>query len=477
MLAMIPHVVLYAYAKRFKRKREIRSFMKARHHDSPVWTKIVLIGMMNLLISSFFVSYASSEGQTLTVDIKGSGDYNSIQQAINAANPGDTITVLPGLYYENIVINKTISLIGASSSNTIIDGHGYGNVTKIHADGVQMSRFTLTNSTSNISNISSLNAGCFIIGENISFSECRITNCQYGIYVENTSNALITNCTIFGVSSGIQLITSSNDILVDVNVTDSQLNGITLFKSDNNILLRCIIDHSLGEGVILASSSWNVISHSIFTNNLMCVRIIRSVNNSIHNMIFSNDFISSKTKQAYDACNNSWDNGTAGNYWDDYNGTDNNGDGIGDTPIFIPLVSKDAYPRMNPITFEETSAVSLKVMSLANNAVVHGSILVEGTATAGQQKILEVKIQIDNETEQIANGTTHWQKMVNTSHYADGPHLMKVTAVTEDSQMHSLTLSFTVKNSINNQGKQTPGFSFVLLIVGLLMYVMYRHRK
>jgi parallel beta-helix repeat protein len=350
-------------------------------------------------------------------------------------------------------------------------------VTKILADNVQMSRFTLKNSTSNISDIHSLNAGCFIIGENISFSECRITNCQNGMYVENTSHAFITNCTIFGVLSGIQLINCSNDVLVDVNVTDSQLNGITLFKCYNNNLLRCIITHSLEEGLILASSSWNVISHSVFSNNSMCVMIIRSVNNSVHNMVFSNDFISSKKQHGYDACNNSWDNGTVGNYWDDYTGADNNGDGIGDTPVFIPLVSKDAYPRMNPITFQESSTVTLKVMSLANNAIVNGSILVEGTATAGQQKVLEVKIQIDNETEQIADGTTHWQKMVNTSHYADGAHLMKVTAVTEDSQMHSLLLSFTVKNSSNNQGKQTPGFSLVLLIVGLLIYVLYRHRK
>jgi hypothetical protein len=54
---------------------------------------------------------------------------------------------------------------------------------------------------------------------------------------------------------------------------------------------------------------------------------------------------------------------------------------------------------------------------------------------------------------------------------------MKVTAVAEDGQMQSLSLSFTVKNSIDNQGEKTPGFSLALFIVGLLMYVMYRHRK
>ena len=479
MIVNVAPDLLPVYAKRFKRKREIRSFMKSTQHKSHVWTKIVLIGMMLLLVSSFFVSYASSKGQTLTVDINGSGDTQSIREAIKAANPGDTIMVLPGIYNENILINKAISLIGAGSSITIIDGNGRGNVTRILADNVQMSGFTLQDSTMNISNVSSLNAGCYMMGENISFSACRIADCQYGMYVNSTSHAFITNCTISDVLLGIQLTKCSNNILSDVNITGSLTYGITLLQSNNNTLSHCIIANSLEIGLVVSSSSWNVISNSEFSNNSIGVTISQSqpLIRSVNNIIFSNNFIRNRIQPASDASNNSWDNGAMGNYWDDYNGTDSNADGIGDTPVFIPLVSKDAYPRMNPITFEGASALTLKVTSLANNAVVNGSILVEGTATAGQQQVLEVKIQIDNETEQIVEGTTHWQKMVNTSHYTNGVHLMKVTAVTEDGQMQSLSLSFTVKNSIDNQGEKTPGFSLVLAMVGLLIYVMYRHRK
>jgi hypothetical protein len=38
---------------------------------------------------------------------------------------------------------------------------------------------------------------------------------------------------------------------------------------------------------------------------------------------------------------NFWDNGTIGNYWADYNGTDSNGDGIGDSPYIITAVRWD----------------------------------------------------------------------------------------------------------------------------------------
>ena len=50
--------------------------------------------------------------------------YKTIQEAINAAEAGDTIIVEPGNYTENVLVNKTVSLIGRERDKTIIDG-GY----------------------------------------------------------------------------------------------------------------------------------------------------------------------------------------------------------------------------------------------------------------------------------------------------------------------------------------------------------------
>lgn len=48
--------------------------------------------------------------------------YFSIQEAINNADHGDTIFVSSGTCYENVVVNKTVSLIGEDVSSTIING-------------------------------------------------------------------------------------------------------------------------------------------------------------------------------------------------------------------------------------------------------------------------------------------------------------------------------------------------------------------
>jgi parallel beta-helix repeat protein len=61
-----------------------------------------------------------AEPATITVP----DDYSSIQAAINAANPGDTVYVRNGTYYERVEVNKTISLVGENKDATVVDGNG-----------------------------------------------------------------------------------------------------------------------------------------------------------------------------------------------------------------------------------------------------------------------------------------------------------------------------------------------------------------
>jgi hypothetical protein len=53
--------------------------------------------------------------------------------------------------------------------------------------------------------------------------------------------------------------------------------------------------------------------------------------------------------------NTVFDNGTFGNYWSDYTGTDANHDGIGDTPYTIGGKLQDRYPLMAPFDISSAS--------------------------------------------------------------------------------------------------------------------------
>lgn len=72
---------------------------------------------------------------TLCVRPGGAGGcYAKINAAIAAANPGDTISVARGSYAEDVVIGKSVALLGAGSGQTTIDATGLAN--GIYVDGI-----------------------------------------------------------------------------------------------------------------------------------------------------------------------------------------------------------------------------------------------------------------------------------------------------------------------------------------------------
>ena len=63
--------------------------------------------------------------ETLIVDINGNGDYISIKEAVNNANPTDIILIKEGIYTENnLKINKKVTITGDNPNTTIINCNG-----------------------------------------------------------------------------------------------------------------------------------------------------------------------------------------------------------------------------------------------------------------------------------------------------------------------------------------------------------------
>ncbi|MBS7621638.1 right-handed parallel beta-helix repeat-containing protein, partial [Candidatus Bathyarchaeota archaeon] len=188
-------------------------------------------------------------------------DYQTIQEAINAANPGDTILVLEGTYIENIVINKTISLIGENPQTTIIDGNKTGTVIKVTESNVSINGFTIKNSGREWPNSGILINN--VVNCNIS-NNIFIAN-DHGILLNHTENSHISNNYFANNWAAVELFYAFN-ITLEGNRVNSNEFGIWIYRSNNNT----ISSNNLTEnkyGLWLFDSSYNVLNNNQMAQN------------------------------------------------------------------------------------------------------------------------------------------------------------------------------------------------------------------
>jgi len=347
---------------------------------------IILFICMSITQSSAFDNVKKSampisDGNILYVGGIGEGNYTKIQDAIDNATDGDTVFVYDDSspYYENVIGDKSINLMGENRNTTVVDGGGIDSVIEVSADYVNIEGFTVTNCRDDLSE-----AGINIFSDwNIIKNNIIMENQVTGIRVSGSLYNLIENNTLKdNIYLHIYLIDKSNNNTVQNNtLTQSDdwpyfCDGIVLTQSSDNLILNNeITGLKFHVGIVLQTSSYNIINknrihnnpsddeaniiqihehcnfnliigNEINSNNGFGIAIFSSGCDS--NIIYHNNFINN-THNAYSGDDNIWDNGypSGGNYWDDYNGTDADGDGIGDTPYPIPgRDNKDRYPLM-----------------------------------------------------------------------------------------------------------------------------------
>jgi len=194
--------------------------------------------------------------KTIYVDDDGGANYTLIQDAINNAKDGDTVYVYSGIYYEHLIINKSIILQGEDKNTTIIDGNHLGIVIFITVDLVTIKGFTIKN-----------------CGENLSYSK---NNIDTTIEIRSKNNTILDNiiswdyflglyCNPVGIK--IILYSDNNDILN--NEILKCINGIHLESSYNKICNN-FIEMNGGDGVKLFTSGPDIpfCSNNNISNNM-----------------------------------------------------------------------------------------------------------------------------------------------------------------------------------------------------------------
>jgi parallel beta-helix repeat protein len=169
---------------------------------------------------------------------------------------------------------------------------------------------------------------------------------DYGFYLYDRDYVTIKNTNVVGFFNGIDIF-HSRDCMISGNNITNNYNGISVhfFGNGNTIRDNNITDNTNYGITIYGDSAENVVYHNNFINNYQHV-------------------------SCQDITTGTWDNGVEGNYWDNYTGTDSNGNGIGDTEHVIDANNKDRYPLMEIIPEFPSLLILPLFMATATLAVI-----------------------------------------------------------------------------------------------------------
>ncbi len=165
-------------------------------------------------------------------------DYLTIQAAINHASPGDLIKVAAGTYDENILVDKSVSLIGENNQNTLINGDGTGNTVSVTADGVLISGFGITGSGSTdqasavfLDNVENAKVTNNVISDNEG----------YGVFIMLGTNNLVSHNTLdyngwVTDAAGIRVDGEASSAVIANNTINDNFMGIFLNDANNVVV-------------------------------------------------------------------------------------------------------------------------------------------------------------------------------------------------------------------------------------------------
>jgi parallel beta-helix repeat protein len=163
-----------------------------------------------------------------------------------------------------------------------------------------------------------------------------------GVISNNPQNSIYNN-KFCGCLTAISIYSSSNKIYQ--NTIQSCHTALSVMDNANTVFKNQILNCSLGLSIWGAQDT--VIYNNDFINNKQQVSILDQY-------LFDSNIII-----AY-ASNNIFSFGSSGgNYWSDYNGSDSNRDGFGDTPYYVYGNITDSHPLIQPLGSEKEQDFSL----------------------------------------------------------------------------------------------------------------------
>jgi len=221
------------------------------------------------------------------------GEYESIQAAVDAARPGDTVKVLPGEYRENIAIGKDIILMGTSKEEVFIKASSIETpaifirgVSNFVIDGISVesggSAINVSRSSGEIVN-SNIAGGRFSIsfsgdGKTLNVSDCYVTslmgvnNEEYlstrliGIYAYGEANLVVQNSVFERTGTGVSFSNGLNYLVKNCEFRRNSV-GVSLNSTSIGSLVENRITQNVDNGILINITSTATLTDNLFYEN------------------------------------------------------------------------------------------------------------------------------------------------------------------------------------------------------------------
>lgn len=271
-----------------------------------------------LFLMTFMVGVANSQSIRARVVIRPNGNVDPASAPIQ--RNGNTYT-LTGDVYAELTIEK---------ADVVLDGAGY----TLHGpyNGTQENLFVIGQGSDQVSpgmQISS-SIGVDLAGDamGLTIKNLNIMNFSIGTYIWTKNNTFVGNSVsecVVGV-----LLSGSNNSVTRNYVTKNEIGLFFGTTESGSVPLNLTV------------------SYNSFNNN------VRQLGGCL-------------CQQQYNASEpiHTWDDDKEGNYWSDYNGTDQNGDGIGDTAYVFDPQNEDRYPLMTSVASPPIVASGIPLLTIA----------------------------------------------------------------------------------------------------------------
>ena len=226
-----------------------------------------LVTLMSLLLAGRGFAQPAQHGalnsRIITVALDGTGDFTSIQEAVDAASQGDTIALAPGLYPQDVTIHskQNIKLIGAGADKVTLLGHGE-RVGVLHvgkwpygAAHVEISGMTINEHGGHAVGIFNASA--------ISLRDLHVKGMVFGQQVQGLR---IENCDIGGSeTAGVQFADSQS--VVAGNFIHDNDHGVNIAGKSDVRLERNVITRSLFEAVVVSDRAKVILISNTLVKN------------------------------------------------------------------------------------------------------------------------------------------------------------------------------------------------------------------